>query len=162
MTMNPLRKLLEVFVLIIPQVIRVHFGEWEEVVLVCRPWRGMRIFVLIILQVIRIVRRIHEWEVVVLCRPRRGYLKIHSNSSNAETCVNDCNCTNKQHGFITSSQDLRGWLAPKSERFMRILLVLSDISTFVRDALMQTRALESRFCYTRLKQVANPESSESG
>jgi hypothetical protein len=42
MTMNPSRKLLEVFVLIIPQVIRIlHISKWE--VVVCHPRRGMRI-----------------------------------------------------------------------------------------------------------------------
>ena len=46
MTKNLSRKLSEVFALIIPQVIRMHFSEWE----VCYPRtpRGMRILVLII------------------------------------------------------------------------------------------------------------------
>ena len=50
MTMNPSRKLLEVFVSIIPQVIRIlHISKWE-------PRRGVtvRILVLIIPQIIRI------------------------------------------------------------------------------------------------------------
>ena len=54
MTKNPSRKRSKVFVLIFPrpQVIRIHFSEWE----VYRPRtpRGMRIFVLIIPQVIQI------------------------------------------------------------------------------------------------------------
>jgi hypothetical protein len=43
MTMNPSWKLPEVFVLKYPQVIRIHFSEWEVVVVVCRPRRGVRI-----------------------------------------------------------------------------------------------------------------------
>ena len=66
MTKNP-SKLSEAFILMIPQwqVIRIHLhlSEWEVVVAVCRPRRGMRIFVLIILQM--------QWEVVVR-RLRRG------------------------------------------------------------------------------------------
>ena len=42
MTKNPSWKLPKVFVLIIPQVIRIHFGEWEVVILVvCHPGRGV-------------------------------------------------------------------------------------------------------------------------
>ena len=42
MTKNPSRKLPKVFVLIIPQVIQIHFGEWEVVILVvCHPGRGV-------------------------------------------------------------------------------------------------------------------------
>jgi hypothetical protein len=36
-----------IFVLIIPKVIRMHFGEWKVVVLVCRPRREMKILLLI-------------------------------------------------------------------------------------------------------------------
>ena len=44
MTKNPSRKLSEVFVLIIPQVIRIHFGDLEwEVVIVRRPRRRVKI-----------------------------------------------------------------------------------------------------------------------
>ena len=67
--LNP-SKLSEVFVLTILQVIRIHwnFSDWE-VLAVCHPRRGMRIFVLLIRQVIRMMK----WEVVVLVRhPRRG------------------------------------------------------------------------------------------
>jgi hypothetical protein len=65
MTKNPSRKLSEVFVLIIPQVIRVwiHFSKWE--VVVCHPRRGMRIFVLMIPYMIRI-----HWEEEVSRRLR--------------------------------------------------------------------------------------------
>ena len=67
--MNPPWKMQEVFVLVIHQVIRIHFNKWE-VVVVCRPktptWRGMRIFVLIMIQI-----HFDKWEVVVCC-PRRG------------------------------------------------------------------------------------------
>jgi hypothetical protein len=59
MIKNPSWKLPEVFVLIIPQVIRIHISKWEAVV--CRPRRGMRIFILIIPQMIRI----HFREVLV-------------------------------------------------------------------------------------------------
>ena len=60
MTKNPSRKLSEVFVLIIPQVIRIH-SQWEEC---CHKTpRGMRIFVLIIPQVITMY--FDEWEVLV-------------------------------------------------------------------------------------------------
>ena len=69
MTMNPPWKKPEVFVLIIHQVIRIHFNKWE-VVVVCRPktptWRGMRIFVLIMIPI-----HFGKWEVVVFF-PRRG------------------------------------------------------------------------------------------
>ena len=60
MTTKPSRKLPEVFILIISQVIRIriHFSK-REVVVVCRPRKGMRIFVSIIPQVI-------QWEVLVL------------------------------------------------------------------------------------------------
>ena len=42
---NPLGKLWEVSILIIPQVIRIHLAEWEVVVvpIVCRPRRGVNI-----------------------------------------------------------------------------------------------------------------------
>jgi hypothetical protein len=71
MTKNPSRKLLKVFVLIIPQVIRIHIIEWKA----CCPRtaRGMEIYVLIIFQVIRI--HFSEWEVIlalVVSGPRRG------------------------------------------------------------------------------------------
>ena len=74
MTKNPSRKLPEVFVLIIPKVIRIHWhlSEWGVVALtVCRP---RRIFVLIIVipQVIRMHFGDSEWEVVVVRRLRRG------------------------------------------------------------------------------------------
>ena len=80
MTKTPSMKLLpaEVYVLIIiPQVTRIrthwHFNEWE-VVVVCRPRTGMRIFVLIIPQVIRI--HFGEWKVVeVVRRPRTRSLR---------------------------------------------------------------------------------------
>ena len=55
MTKNPSWKLPEVFVLIIPKVIRIHISKWE-------PRRGVRILVLIIPQMIRI--HFSEWEVV--------------------------------------------------------------------------------------------------
>ena len=42
MTKSPLRKLLEVFVLIIPQVIRIHSGEYE---VVHRPRRGVKVLI---------------------------------------------------------------------------------------------------------------------
>jgi hypothetical protein len=76
MIKNPSRKLPKVFVLIIPQVIRIHISKWE-VVLVCRPRRlgGMRIFVLIIPQMIRIVH-FSEWEEVVLVSRRFGGVKM--------------------------------------------------------------------------------------
>jgi hypothetical protein len=61
--MTPSRKLPEVFVLIIPQVIRIHISKWK--VVVCRPRRGMRIFVLPIPQMIRIHWHFSEWEEVV-------------------------------------------------------------------------------------------------
>ena len=74
MTKNRSRKLREVFVLIIPQVIRIHFSKWE-VVVVCRPRRRMRIYISIIPQVIRIsyfkfgeslTRCQPDWEVIGL------------------------------------------------------------------------------------------------
>ena len=78
--MNHSRKLSEVFVLIIPQVIRMHFCECQwEVVVVCSSRRvlrrlgGVRIFVLIIHQVARVY--FSSFKVVVVCRPRKG-LKI--------------------------------------------------------------------------------------
>ena len=79
--MNHSRKLSEVFILIIPQVIRMHFSEcqWKVVVVVCSSRRvlrtlgGVRIFVLIIPQVARI--HFSNLKVVVVCRPRKG-LKI--------------------------------------------------------------------------------------
>ena len=43
MTKNPSRKLWEVWILIIPQAIRIHFREWE--VVVCCPRRGMRMII---------------------------------------------------------------------------------------------------------------------
>ena len=66
MTTNPPWKKPEVFVLIIHQVIRIHFSKWK-VVVVCYPRtrRGMRMFVLIVIQV-----HFDKWEVVVC--PRRG------------------------------------------------------------------------------------------
>jgi hypothetical protein len=70
--MNPSRKLLEVFVLIIPQVIRIQTSKWE--VVVCRSRRGMRIFILIIPQMIRI--HFSEWEEVVLVSRRFGGAKM--------------------------------------------------------------------------------------
>ena len=62
MMKNPSRRLSEVSVLIIPQVIQIHFSEWK----VCCPrtLRGMRMIVLIIPLVIRIYS--DEWEVVLL------------------------------------------------------------------------------------------------
>ena len=72
MTVNPSWKLRKVFILIISQVIRIHFSKWE-VVVVCRPRtpRGMRIFVLITIPI-----QLGKWEVtvvlVVVCRLRRG------------------------------------------------------------------------------------------
>ena len=73
MIKNPSWTLPEVFVLITPRVILMHFSEW---VVTCRPRRGMRIFVLIVSQVNRIQFGECQWEVVV-CRPRRhdGILK---------------------------------------------------------------------------------------
>ena len=80
--MNPSRKLPEVFVLIIPQAIQIHFSRhrWEVIVLVvCSPslrrvlrrLGGVRIFVLIIIpKMVQI--QFGEWEVVVVCRPRRA------------------------------------------------------------------------------------------
>ena len=60
MTKNPSGRLSEVSVLIIPQVMRIHFSE-----LCCpRTPRGKRMIVLIIPQVIRIYS--DEWEVVLL------------------------------------------------------------------------------------------------
>jgi hypothetical protein len=65
---------LEVFVLIIPQVIRIlGDSEWKVVVVYrsrTRTRRGMGIFVSIIPQVIRIL--FGEWEAVAVCRHRRG------------------------------------------------------------------------------------------
>ena len=57
--MNPLWKMPEVFILIILQVIRIHFSKWEVVVVVCRPRTagGMRIFELIMIQ-----KHFGEWE----------------------------------------------------------------------------------------------------
>ena len=79
MTKNPSRKLWEVLFLKIPQVIRIHIGEWE-VVVVCCPRRGiMRI--LIIPQVIRIpYLKFGEWQwEVVVVLVRRG-VKILADS----------------------------------------------------------------------------------
>ena len=87
MTKSPSWKLSEVFILIIPQVIRIHWnsGEWE-VVVVCCPRRGMKIFVLMI-NIPKVIR-IHfsEWEVVVtwICRPRRE-LKLYKDIDVLET-----------------------------------------------------------------------------
>jgi hypothetical protein len=54
MTKSPSRKLLEVFVFITPQVIRIpwhwHSRKWVARVVVCRPRRGMRIFVIIMIK----------------------------------------------------------------------------------------------------------------
>jgi hypothetical protein len=68
---------LEVFVLIIPQVIRILGDSEWKVVVVCRfrtrTRRGMKmIFVLIIPQVIRV--HFGKWEAEAVCRPwtRRG------------------------------------------------------------------------------------------
>ena len=80
--MNHSRKLSEVFILIIPQVIRMHFSNLKVVVVlvvvcgskrVLRRLGGVRIFVLIIHQVARI--HFSNLKVVVVCRPRKG-LKI--------------------------------------------------------------------------------------
>ena len=78
MTMNPSRRPLEVFVLIILQMILIlcfHVSDcqWEQVV--CSPRRvlrrlgGVRIFVLIITQVIRI--HFGKWKVVVCSLGRK-------------------------------------------------------------------------------------------
>jgi hypothetical protein len=56
MTKNPSGKLSEVFVLIIPKMIRIQISEWE-------PRRGVRILVLIIPQMIRLIH-FSEWEEV--------------------------------------------------------------------------------------------------
>jgi len=68
MTKNPSWRLPEVFVLIIPQVIRIHFSEWE-VVVVCRPRarRGVMTSALKIPQMIE--THFSDWEEVVA---RRG------------------------------------------------------------------------------------------
>ena len=71
MAKNAAKNLSEVFVLIILQVIRIHFREWGVVVVVCRPRRGMSM--LIIPQVIRIsYLKFSEWQREVVVRPRRG------------------------------------------------------------------------------------------
>ena len=77
MTKNPSRKLSEVWISIIPQVIiRVHFSEWE-VVVVSRPRRIFQV-VLTIPQVIRMSYFKFQWKVVVVVvvvvvrRPCRG------------------------------------------------------------------------------------------
>ena len=91
MAKNPLRKLPEVFVLnfnipsndpnttfqrvsifiltLMPQVIQMHFGEWE-VVVVCHPKERVSISVSIFPRVIQL--HFSQWEAIVVCRPRRG------------------------------------------------------------------------------------------
>jgi hypothetical protein len=87
MIKNPSWKLWpEVFVLIIPQVIRIQISKWE--VVVCRPRRGMRIlvFLLTIPQMIRI--HFSEWEQVV-SRRLEGVKMLKDNNmlaSVAMTC----------------------------------------------------------------------------
>ena len=61
---NPSRNLLEVFILIVPQVIRIHIREWE-VVIVCHPGRGIRMIRISYL-------KFSEWQREVVVRRRRG------------------------------------------------------------------------------------------
>ena len=90
MTKNPSRMLPEVFVLnfnipsndpnttfqrvsifiltLMPQI-RMHFGEWE-VVVVCHPKERVSISVSIFPRVIQL--HFSQWEAIVVCRPRRG------------------------------------------------------------------------------------------
>ena len=53
-----------------PQVIRMHFGE-REVVVVCHPKERVNIFVSIIIPRVFLLH-FGQWEAIVVCRPRRG------------------------------------------------------------------------------------------